>query len=907
MMRAVTLSSVASLACALTLWTSPLTAQVVPAIERQAGPCTQCAPDGWRTTTPNPNVIVGDGAWPGGESIVSDVLGGPVAGSNMAILLHQNASLEEALSTTVSGLLPNQEYRYKVFTQACRLTGSVTYTAAGTIARAMVNGTSKAYTGSAGDAWTPLEVTFAASATGTADIELRVLGNSLAGDGTCAVFDAAAYTILPARFVNIDEPAAGSLVNDSTPSIRGQALGAQSVSITIREAQGAAVQTVVAHVDAQGDWSFDASMLPDGAYSVEAIIDDGFGNTLSSGRVNFALDTTPPALTLTQPVDGVLTNDNTPTISGTTVPGLVVRVIFFDPLFMAILYDLSATADAQGDWSVDAPVLVDGAYWIGVSTEDSAGNQSAGQVASLKIDTSPPALSLSSPTANQIVPDSALMIVGTCEPRAQLRVELFDVNGQSVGVELVSATPQGQWSASFMGVSDGNYTAQISAQDAAGNSAAAQVSFEVDAQAPMVQIDGPQDQAVSNEPSPTISGVATADSVVVVVITDAQSAEVASLMAVVDPITGAWSVTPDQPLTDGDYSIEASATRRNAKMANASIDWTLDTQAPATTITLPAQEMISNNNQPTITGNSEPGATLEITLTDAQGTIIETLSASADVQGAWSADSTMTLADGSYTINVTAADAAMNTAMATPVTWSIDATAPLVMISSPAQGTTTRETTITLEGSAEPSASVEIFVDGAKVDEVIADAQGAWRVTLAALSIGEHTFEATSSDEAGNNGSSGQIKVIIEATPELPPAPVVIISPAPGTTVTESSLLVAGTGEPGAKVIVTVNEIEQAVTVAEDGTWSVSVTFNADGDQTITATDGEQQTTVTISVVLPVAPAEPEDREEPVVDDGCGCASTSTGPRMPAAALLWLVGLVGLTLRRRRKRALISR
>lgn len=841
----------------------------------------------------SPDVIIGDGAWPGGGGYtVVDVAGGPLAGSNMAFLLRSNTSAGEALSTTVNGLLRNQRYIYKVFVQGCGFTGTVTYTAQGAIARATVNGVSAEYAASAGDLWTPLEVTFTTSPRGEAYIELRVMGSSPTGFGTCAVFDAAPYTIRPARFVNIDEPATGTLTNDSTPTISGQVLGAQSVSITIKDAQGMVVQTSIATADAQGDWSIDASMLADGAYTVEAIIDDGLGNMLSSGVISFTLDATPPVLTLTQPAQGAQTNDNTPIASGTTEPGLVVRVVIFDPM-LNLFDEATATADAQGDWSVELPSIMDGSYVIGAVTEDAAGNASMGQSAPITVDTMPPALTLTAPMDGQLIPDADVRALGSAEPGASITVELTDAAGQPAGAAMVSANAQGAWDASFMGLSDGVYTVKVTAQDRASNQANAQGSFEVDALAPMVQIDAPEDQAVSAEPSPTILGSATADAMVVVVIRDAQGAEVASLMATVDPITGAWSVTPEQPLADGDYTIEVSATRRNAKVANDSIDWTLDTQAPDTTITLPAQGTVSNNNQPTITGNSEPGATLEITITDAQGMIVETLSVSADDQGAWSVDSAMTLADGEYTINATAADAANNTAMADPITWTVDATAPMVMISSPAQGTTTRETTITLEGSAEPGASVEIFVDGVKVDEVTADANGQWSMTIADLSVDEHTFEATSSDEAGNQGSSGQVTITIEATP----APVVITSPTQGSTVTEPTVIVSGTGEPGATVTVTVNGEEETGTVKEDGTWSVEVTFAADGEQTITATDGEQQTTVTISVALPPVDNGPEPN---VVEGGCGCTSTTRTPGAPTAALLWIFGLVGLRLRRRR-------
>ena len=70
------------------------------------------------------------------------------------------------------------------------------------------------------------------------------------------------------------------------------------------------------------------------------------------------------------------------------------------------------------------------------------------------------------------------------------------------------------------------------------------------------------------------------------------------------------------------------------------------------------------------------------------------------------------------------------------------------------------------------------------------------------------------------------------------PDPPVIIAPADGSTINDSTPTITGTGEPGATVTVSVDgtEIADDVLVDDDGNWSLPLTAPlGDGDHTATA------------------------------------------------------------------------
>ncbi|MET8150631.1 PKD domain-containing protein [Actinoplanes sp. NPDC049668] len=108
---------------------------------------------------------------------------------------------------------------------------------------------------------------------------------------------------------------------------------------------------------------------------------------------------------------------------------------------------------------------------------------------------------------------------------------------------------------------------------------------------------------------------------------------------------------------------------------------------------------------------------------------------------------------GTYTVSVTATDKDNGTSTTTttqilvtpmPPPGTSSAGGPVVVIASPADTSTTRDTTPTIVGRATPGSLVTVTLDGEVLGTVRTDAEGSWRLTpQRPLSYGEHTVRAT--------------------------------------------------------------------------------------------------------------------------------------------------------------------
>lgn len=688
--------------------------------------------------------------------------------------------------------------------------------------------------------------------------------------------------------LTVSAPADGAVTNDNTPDIVGTTEPGAEVKIIVRDANGNTLQTLFPAEDALGNFSIDtASALADGTYTLEVESTDAAGNVTSNPPISITIDTMAPAVAVNSPADGAVTNDDTPTIGGTSEPGATVQVVVKDANG-ATVQTLDPMLDAAGNWSVDTSQLPEGTYTIEAQSTDAAGNSASASPVGFEVDVTPPALSITTPAQDALLGERNVDVTGASEPNGEVVVEVLDVNGVVVDSQTVTADANGDWSLQTNGLANGTYTVRANAQDAAGNTSTVTQSFTVDSDEPLITIDSPVDASVTSAPKPDVSGSTDADAMVTVTITDDGGNVVETLTPTVDA-QGNWSVTPTQDLADGTYTIEATATRPNGKSSSASVSVSVDTVAPTTTISAPGDGMVSNANQPEITGTSEPGATVDVTVTNAAGTVVFTGQVTADDQGNWSVMTDSPLADDTYTISAKGQDAAGNEGAEVTSGFTVDTNAPNVTIVNPSNGQTIESLKPEISGTSSPNQTVTIFVDGMEVGTATADAQGEWSFELPnELSEGEHTIEARATDEAGNEGSSGEITVTIVE----PVAPITITSPAEGEEVTGPDVTVGGTGEPGEEITVTIGGQTVTTTVGDDGMWSTTVTGVPDGATTIEARAGDRQASIGVTVSAP-------DASTTYFVSGGGCSSTGGAP--VSGMLLWvMLGLfVGV---RRRKR-----
>ena len=132
----------------------------------------------------------------------------------------------------------------------------------------------------------------------------------------------------------------------------------------------------------------------------------------------WTVDTTPPAVTLTQPIDGSMTNNNIPTFSGAAgtasgdSPPITVNVYAGFSAVGIPVQALTATAHS-GSWSVsaDAP-LEDGTYTAQAMQRDEVGNVGESIADTFAIDTTPPG----PVTALRVVPASDGLHITWADP-----------------------------------------------------------------------------------------------------------------------------------------------------------------------------------------------------------------------------------------------------------------------------------------------------------------------------------------------------------------------------------------------------------------------------------------------------------------------------------------------------------
>ncbi|MNM33763.1 hypothetical protein D3C81_443950 [compost metagenome] len=251
----------------------------------------------------------------------------------------------------------------------------------------------------------------------------------------------------------------------------------------------------------------------------------------------------------------------------------------------------------------------------------------------------------------------------------------------------------------------------------------------------------------------------------------------------------------------------------------------------------PGQPTIDPSNGTVITGSAEAGA--KVILTDGNGNPIgET---TADGTGNWAFTPGAPMANGTV-INAVAQDTAGNTS--TPqVSTTVDAVAPGQPTIEPSNGTE-------ISGTAEAGARV-ILTDGSgnPIGQTTADGSGNWSFTPGTPLANGTVINAVAQDPAGN--TSGPTSVTVDA-----------IAPAAPTIEPSNGVVLTGTAEPGATVILTDgggNPIGET-TADGSGDWSFTPTtplangtvVNAVAEDAAGNSSGPASTTV--DSVAPSAP-----------------------------------------------------
>ncbi|MGK3111585.1 Ig-like domain-containing protein [Candidatus Pantoea formicae] len=668
--------------------------------------------------------------------------------------------------------------------------------------------------------------------------------------------------------------ASGGTTNADQPVLSGTAEPGSTVTIS----DGTEVLGSVT-VGANGSWSFTSPVLQDGSHSLTTTVTDAAGNIGPiSTPINFSVDTTPPAvigdLVVSDNVgdqQGELasndtTDDNTPTLSGTTEAGALVSI--YDGTVLLG----NTTADQNGSWTFTTPALNNGTHNLSVTVTDTAGNVSDPTPNfQLNVEADlPPAT-----TTLQITDDSGSTLVQLANgasthdtspilsglAQAGDTITLYD-GTQVLGTAV--ANDSGQWSFATTGLSEGPHTFYASITDVTGNTTnSPSITITVDTTQP----DAASDLVLSNDsgstPVPIAPDGVTNDSSPLL----SGAGEPGATVSVYDGSTllgtatvgsnGNWSFnTP--ALGEGNHSLTTTVTDAAGNVSDPSpaITFSVDTVAPAASSVVVGTDggsltsgATTDDNTLDLSGQSEANAVIRVY----DGTVLLG-SAVADTNGAWTF-STAALTNGNHSLTVTATDVAGNLGPATsPFVVNVEAGLPAATLTlevtddsgntlvALADGDSTQDTTPVLSGLAIANAVVTLYDGTTVLGTAVADANGQWNFTPTALPDGAHAFQSSFNDAGGIPVLSPVITVTIDTIAPAPATDVGVTNGdgdviPPGGSTNDTSPVLSGSAEPGSTVTITDGTtVLGTATVDENGGWTFTTPPLTEGNHDITTT-----------------------------------------------------------------------
>lgn len=524
------------------------------------------------------------------------------------------------------------------------------------------------------------------------------------------------------------------------------------------------------------------------------------GNTTAGDRCSAScrreIDLVGPSGTVT---------DATPTFTGTANPGATIT------LRVGATVVGTATADASGAWSVTPTMsLAEGMQTVTATAVDDLGNATTDTT--VVVVDSLTFVMVTGPADGSSTTDTTPTVTGTGEPGATV-----DVLVDEAVVGSVTVAADGTWSLDVpTALSTGMHRVRAEARDPSGNTAmSGENVFTID-DGTFVDLTSPT--GTSRDSTPEIRGTGEPGATI--------SVEVAGMtLTTTVAADGTWSVTPST-LADGAYTIVVTATDARGNVASDTGSFVLDT-ATSVAFLQPGDLGATGDATPELSGTSEPGATVTITI---DGGVVGTVTV--DAEGNWTFQVPSELAEGSHEVSVTATDLAGNTA-SDMGSFVVDRTTPSLEIRGPGDNTTTNDATPTISGTTEPRQLVTIVVDGVILGTALADETGAWRFeSTAPLAEGMHRVEVTTTDAAGNTATDAH-----GFTVDLTAPAVDVTGPSNGAVISDATPELRGTSEPGATVEVFVDGVRVGVVVADAmGQWTLATTDAlSDGEHTIRA------------------------------------------------------------------------
>ncbi|HEX3907059.1 MAG TPA: Ig-like domain-containing protein [Mycobacteriales bacterium] len=497
----------------------------------------------------------------------------------------------------------------------------------------------------------------------------------------------------------------------------------------------------------------------DGTYTVSVTATDPAGNISSATQSSYVLDTVPP------PAPDVVipaspSNDTSPTFGiSDSESGVVLSCVLIDPDANTVF-----SGACPGSGSFDTLGSPDGTYDLFVAATDHAGNVTSTAVTWTRDTTPPPAPVVTAPAS-----PSSDVIAGFTVTESDTTATLSCLMTASDGTVVLNGTCPPDGNVDTTGFVDGTFTFSVTAADAVGNTVTTTVTWTRDTTPP---------------PAPTVTAPVSPsqDLTPQFQLADAESgATLNCVLLAPDGTTVSNGNCPSDGILntgalhdgsgDGTYTLQVTAVDEVGNVSStSSASYTLDTVAPPVPdVTAPAAT--GHSRMPTFTvTDTEPGVTYTCTVSGPTPATV------ADCDGSPVVDLS-SAPDGTYTLSVTASDAAGNTSAAGSAGYLLDSIAPpaptVTGPTSPAQG---RTPTFTVTDP-ETNVTFSCTVTG-PTPETISDCDGTPMLDLTgAAQDGTYTLSVTATDTAGNTSPAHSASYTLDTT--APPAPSIVAPPSP--------------------------------------------------------------------------------------------------------------------------------
>ncbi|EBE1953166.1 Ig-like domain repeat protein [Salmonella enterica subsp. enterica serovar Jukestown] len=642
-----------------------------------------------------------------------------------------------------------------------------------------------------------------------------------------------------------------SITNFTKPQFVGSTAPNATVIIKIN---GIAVGQAVA--DSLGNFTFTApETLTDGTYNLEAEAKtaDGSGSAKLVITIDSVTDKPTFELSPESSVSGHkgLTPTLTPSIVGTAEENAKVD-IYVDNKLVA-----SVDVDKDGNWSYEFKdnELSEGENSIKVVAVDKAGNknETTDSIITDTIAPEKPTIELDdssdSGIKNDNITNSTLpTFIGVAEPGSTVSIYL---GLKHLGEVIVAK--DGTWSYTLTTpLKDGEYNITATATDIAGHtSATANLPFTIDTRISYfsAEIETTNDSGivgdnVTNNTRPTFTGKTEPNAIISVI--NSETGEEVIFKA---NDKGEWTFNFTSDSVEGINNLTFTVEDVAGNKKDFSFSYVIDTVAPVPPtvsledfVVLPNGIILSGNDLPALVGTAEPKSTI---LLMRDGKLYDSIEV--DSNGTWNYQFSNKFLQGAYDIEIISQDAAGNKSSTVKYSFTIqtEVVPPKAELDasddSGVKGDwiTNKHNALTLLGTADRFATVNILIDGKTIGVTTADADGNWNFDISRnLSDNVYKITVESIDPLGRT-SSVDYQLTIDS---FTPIPTVMLhdsadSGVKGDMITKiNTPLFTGMAEANAKVSIYVDGVLSGEAIAgDDGVWNFQFTTAlSDGSHDVT-------------------------------------------------------------------------